>query len=264
MSKFRDFVARIIDSVTPDPGQVEFICENPLLADVVPQPIPAASVLPNWMKDLPQFAEGTKRNLLDPEDKRRIFDLPTAKRCVPMVDGNGLGWLMPLSADLRVATNEDATEVRFNWTADFVVAETHVHAQTGPNLGGPPPGRPVVKMLNPWIVRTPPGWSTLFIQPINRAHEHFTPLGAIVATDMFPRAVNFPGFFGSGKLDFRMPAGTPLVQAIPFKRGGPSKKAVVRMSNESERALVATTNLKQSLGEGYYRREIAPKTRPTN
>jgi hypothetical protein len=86
------------------------------------------------------------------------------------------------------------------------------------------PGAPfqnylVAKILNPWLVRTPPGYSTLFQPLLNRFEPHLIPLAGLVETDQYYRNVNFPAIatIPPGN-SVTLPRGTPLVQAIPIKR----------------------------------------------
>jgi len=85
--------------------------------------------------------------------------------------------------------------------------------------GAPFPEMPAIKFNNPWVVRTPPGYSTLFISPMNRFSLPILPLSGIVDTDTFQLAVTFPSLCLLQRGDsIALPRGTPLVQAIPFRR----------------------------------------------
>ena len=77
--------------------------------------------------------------------------------------------------------------------------------------------RHVYKWTNHFYLKTPKGYSTLFVHPLNRTDLPFYSLNAVVDTDDFPLTVQFPFLI---KKDFNglIPAGTPIMQAIPFKR----------------------------------------------
>lgn len=81
---------------------------------------------------------------------------------------------------------------------------------------------PITKIINPWLIKTPPGWSCLFTPPLNNKDDRFEILPGIVDTDVFDQWINFPGYFNSYKypkgLEFTLKKGTPYCQIIPFKR----------------------------------------------
>ena len=72
-----------------------------------------------------------------------------------------------------------------------------------------------IKLKNPWLVRTPPGYSCLFIQPVYEFNPNLRLLSGIVDTDTFDLPVEFPGWIVN---DHVIKAGQPLMQVIPFKR----------------------------------------------
>ena len=78
-----------------------------------------------------------------------------------------------------------------------------------------------LKILNPWIIKTPPGYSCLFIPPVLNENDYFSIIPAIVDTDKFSHFVNFPIIINADKypkFDMMFKQGTPYVQVIPFKR----------------------------------------------
>jgi hypothetical protein len=80
---------------------------------------------------------------------------------------------------------------------------------------------PFYKILNPWIIKTPPGYSCLFVPPLNNADDRFSIIPGIVDTDSFNSEINFPIIINGDKynvLDTIIKKGTPYVQIIPFKR----------------------------------------------
>jgi hypothetical protein len=72
-------------------------------------------------------------------------------------------------------------------------------------------------LINPWAIKTPPGYSVLFTQPFHR-ESSFTILPGIVDTDTYSAAVNFPFVLNDINFEGLIPAGTPIAQAIPFLR----------------------------------------------
>ena len=79
----------------------------------------------------------------------------------------------------------------------------------------------MIKILNTWKIKTPKGYSCLFVPPLNNSDDRFSIIPGIVDTDTFPNEINFPIIINGDKypiLDTTIKKGTPYVQVIPFKR----------------------------------------------
>jgi len=80
---------------------------------------------------------------------------------------------------------------------------------------------PIYKILNPWTIKTPKGYSCLFVPPLNNSDDRFSIMPGIVDTDTFINEINFPFIINGDKypvLETLIKKGTPYVQVIPFKR----------------------------------------------
>jgi hypothetical protein len=74
---------------------IKFRCP-PELENVLPRPIPAIRGLPDWFKALPQ-------NCVSSISQKKLM---TIKKCPPFIDAMTYGFLMPLTADLKVDNGE--------------------------------------------------------------------------------------------------------------------------------------------------------------
>jgi len=75
------------------------------------------------------------------------------------------------------------------------------------------------KFINKWIIVTPPGYSCLFTQPMNRLGEdRFQLINGIVDTDTYIAPINFPFILLKRDKQFLIKKGESCVQVIPFKR----------------------------------------------
>src|SRR5438045_1593547 len=110
------------------------------------RPIPASRNIPDWYKNLPTEAS----SINEPPDV-----LPTLKRCPPFLEAMSCGYIIPFCAD-AIFTTEANGNLTFQATAPLI--ETHDPAQF---RGAPFASSALVKFINPWIIRTPPGYSTL-------------------------------------------------------------------------------------------------------
>jgi hypothetical protein len=94
---------------------------------------------------------------------------------------------------------------------------------------------PFYKILNPWKIKTPKGYSCLFVSPLNNSDDRFSIIPGIVDTDTFPNEINFPIVINGDKypvLETIIKKGTPYVQIIPFKRD--NWKMIVRQRKQKE------------------------------
>lgn len=229
---------------------IEFYC-HPNYHDVIPEPKPAVKHLPDWFKSLPPELE----NKTDP-----AFNIPvmTAKKCFPMLDAMSFGFIIPLCGDLQVTVDEDMTDIKVHNPQEIRVAEFHDVDQVGGQNAPRFPLSPV-KFINHWVIKTAPGWSTLFIPPINHVDAPFTCLGGMVDTDNYPKEVNFPAVWNEPGFNGVLPAGTPLVTAIPIKRNSFKKKPKVRKMSTKEFQTIEIIRKRQHTRTHVYTNELRVK-----
>jgi hypothetical protein len=227
-------------SVGPRP-RIEFLCE-PADRGVIAEPVPARTVQPAWFRKLP----GVDRDELTATNNGL-----TVKRCVPFLDAMTLGWIVPLAATVRLEIGDEGRTVSAGWEFDREMVSHHNAGQTA---GGPWEPRPTMKFHNPWAIRTPPGWSCLFVPPLNRPNGIFEVLSGFVDTDTYVAPVNFPFVALADDGVHTLPKGTPLVQVIPYHRDD-EIEGVVRAESDEEAAERERVYRSTRAGEGWYRRE---------
>jgi hypothetical protein len=105
--------------------------------------------------------------------------------------------------------------------------------------------------MNPWHIETPPGYSCLFVNPLNHIPTQMNFFSGVVDTDNYNDRVNFP-FLWTGKSgETVIKKGTPLIQVIPFKRDSWSSD-VVKLDDEKSSKFTAQANkIKSLLVDGY-------------
>lgn len=204
-----------------DPG-LEFIAPDGLSGSI-PEPTPLKKHIPDWFKKIPAFRERDASG----------FPALTAKKCLPLVDAMSLGWVIPLQADLHVITNDDCSIINAKPRegCPISVVERHSWGQVSSEKWTGYKQDPL-KFINHWIIKTKPGWSCLFQALPNVLQQDFMCLSGVVDTDRYHNMINFPAVWLKANADVTLPAGTPLVQVIPFKRN--EMKAVIRDETEKE------------------------------
>jgi len=191
--------------------KIEFIPNTELAENIISYPEPAKKFLPEWYKNIGPYATERKVPILP-----KSFDSnQTAKRCMPFFDTLTSGYMFTLSADAW-CVDEKEYENRVIWTSPESLVGTHSPAQVN-GMPTPENHNLVFKWFNSFIIKTPPGYSCLFMHPNHRYDLPFITLTGIVDTDTYNNPVSFPFFL---KDDFmgKIPQGTPIAQVIPFKR----------------------------------------------
>jgi hypothetical protein len=228
--------------------QIEFLTTKEL-ADVVIPPAPANKFIPSWYKSIPTHSKVSR----DITGNMAM----TAKKCLPMLDAMTHGYIIPLAGDVHIRTNDDASLIDITENQFIKQTEEHSQEQVGPNF--PFPKNHLVKFINHFVIKTPPGYSCLFVSPINHLETRFTTLGAIVDTDKYDREVNFPTVWLATNYDDIVVAGTPIIQCIPFKRDTTINNYEVRPYTAAEWQKREITRLKQSNQLSYYVNNIRVK-----
>jgi hypothetical protein len=118
---------------------------------------------------------------------------------------------------------------------------------------------PSFKIDSPWIVKTPKGYSTLCIAPLNNRDIMFEAVSGVIHTDVFTTYMNIP-FIWTGPPDFTgvIKKGTPLVQMIPFKRDSFEHELGFISSEEEQERIACEHATRESFG-GLYRQLFSPK-----
>jgi hypothetical protein len=186
-------------------------------------PVPIKTNIPNWFKELSHKVNNK-----------------TIKGCMPFLDTLTTGYLlkMPVDYHIRHNINKDGEKVteyissasecfeptyQVSMNLNFDVEKSfHPVEQLGKcPLVEKNKNLKVHKIMNPWTIITPPGYSTLFLPPLNNNDDRFSIIPGIVDTDQYTLEVNFPFIVNGDKydsLETTIKYGTPYVQVIPFKR----------------------------------------------
>lgn len=175
-------------------------------------PKPASMVIPEWYKNIGSYISGDKKPIGDGTTTSTI------KKCMPVFDAISGGYIVFSCADVFVSQKENPQGIKQPWYewANYDLIQFHPIEQA---LEHPARNNDTAypKWINPWAIKTPKGYSTLFVQPMHR-ESSFTILPGIVDTDTYTAPVNFPFILNDKNFEGLIPAGTPIAQIIPIKR----------------------------------------------
>jgi hypothetical protein len=227
-------------SIFKDPI-IEFLTTKEHAKVLIP-PAPSNKFVPEWYKSIPAYTKTAR-------DHKGAHAM-TAKKCLPMLDAMTYGYIIPLAGDVHIRTNEDASLIDITQNPYIKLTDEHNIAQVGSNF--PFPKKHLIKFLNQFVIKTPPGYSCLFTAPINHLETRFVTLGAIVETDTYDREINFPTCWLATNYDDILSAGTPIIQCIPFKRSTTIDKFEVRPYTDKEFEKREITRARQDNQTSYY------------
>lgn len=211
-------------------------------------PRPARLDLPDWYKRSDSYIDGKRRVFGDDQ----IATSSTVKKCMPLYDAMSVGYLLYTPADIDVSIDRDGHRL-YQWPSHGV--EFHNRRQLVDYPLVQATGN-IPKIVSPWIVVTPPGYSCHFLPPAHRP----TPMRifeGIVDTDRYQQQVNLPFQLVDEDFVGIIPAGTPLAQVIPFRRDAYTLE-VVPTADEAE-VKRGFHRLRATFFNGYKDRFWAPK-----
>ena len=220
--------------------EIEFSAHEDYFALKEDYPTPIKLNLPEWYKKLGHTVLNK-----------------TVKGCMPFLDSLTAGYLFKMPQDFYLRHNVDNKNDKEETFKDsFQTFGLHgdsqiLHAKSinlnssidvhptkqleGSPLENKNKNLPFYKIHNPWKIKTPKGYSCLFVPPLNNSDDRFSIIPAIVDTDTFPNEINFPIVINGDKypaLETTIKKGTPYVQIIPFKRD--SWKMILKPRKQKE------------------------------
>lgn len=177
------------------------------------RPRPASEYLPQWYKDAKAYVgpdgEGVKAPALDGHP------VATIKRCMPVWDMMTAGYIMETPYDIYVRQTPEGPF--FQW-GPVVAAVAFQHLDQFQNHPYSRDLTYAARITIPWSIKTPKGWSILVIEPQHREPGILECASGIVDTDIFSLPFNMFLKLRDPNFEGMIPAGTPFLQIIPFKR----------------------------------------------
>jgi hypothetical protein len=171
---------------------------------------------PRAIKELvPEWYRLSESTFIDSSGKENAG----LKKCAPYLDALVVGYAVVTPFDIYVAKKEDGSlDIRWNGPPEFqnfIDERPKALGEKMPRPAGHAPNHLV--WASPWGFKLPRGYSAILCHPLNRQDLPFTTTAGIIDSDKFWANGNLPFFI---REDFTgvIPAGTPYVQIIPYKR----------------------------------------------
>lgn len=194
--------------------------------DNVSVPGPTQNVMPDWYKEADRFAKrpdgeywkATKD--ICPVPKEGTTDdygkIPTWKACPAIMDAFATGYVFKTPCDLKFFKNKFGkidVEISDKKYQDFCTKRTPMPQFEHPKGFY----KDHFAWSSPWGLELPEGYSALFMTPMNRFDLPFLNTTGVVDSDKVHLLGSFPFFIAEG-WEGIIPAGTPYLQVLPFKR----------------------------------------------
>lgn len=207
--------------------KIKFISEY---KEYIPSPQPALLSIPKEYKEMRTFYDESASS-------------KTVKKCIPFLDALTCGYVIPFPIDYSYRYDEEETKAVFEINQNIRYPETdifkihsHANEQVPKNVRyNRRTVEAIFKFHNPWIIKTPPGYSCIFTQPFNRNYP-FKIIDGIVDTDTYDLNINFP-FYWSNVHNEKviLEKGSPMALVIPFKRDSWKMECIQESKKETEK-----------------------------
>lgn len=206
---------------------IQFIANKSWLKkDSKSAPAPAARKnIPDWYKDGDRFFKGQDGNyVIDPIVGGKM---PTWKACPAIYDIFTTGYVYRTPCDIEFTLNNNGL------SAKVLDSRYESFLQVRPAMPGfdAPYGYHSnhFAWFPDWACSVPEGYSVLYAQPFNRFELPFITTNGIIDNDKISLPGSMP-FFVRKEWEGIIPAGTPFVQLLPFKREDWSSDIVEKSS----------------------------------
>ena len=231
---------------------IEFIATVPgLIGDRDAYPRPTREFIPDWWRT---------PKVTDPLTSLHTGLKTNVRSCPSFPEYFSQGYVLPMWADTTLQF--DKATGNWSWRCGRdgspYIIDIHPNDQFLDYAPAKMQGVDVdflFKLISPWRLKTPKGYSVLQLPMFYHFNQDFSVLPGIIATDMHHELNQQVAYHGKGEEIF-IPKGTPLVQYIPFKRDSSFEMTVREKTIEDQKTfdtqLLRLTS--RFLGSGAYKK----------
>ena len=202
--------------------KIYFESLNTDLCNSIKRPSPANRNTPEWVLGMSQYFDSD--NSMPTGMKHR--DSGTVKSCPAIQDVYNFGYIMYTPVDIYIDSQTEGSVKWYSAPVKLRESESDIIDNFVENISqelvyGFPIidgySEVIIKLSTLFGVRTDSGYSTWFTDPKNRKGSPLMAIDGVVDTDTFPARNHFAFRIKSGFCGV-IKAGTPMIQAIPFRR----------------------------------------------
>jgi hypothetical protein len=231
-------------------------------------PSPTQSTIPVWYKEADRFAKNEitgehykATSQVCPFPKEGTVDdyglIPTWKACPAIMDSFLTGYVLKTPCDIKFFKNKygkidvEVSDLKYK---DFCSKRTEM------NQFHHPYGfyKDHFAWYPDWGIELPKGYSALFMSPMNRFDLPFLSTTGIVDADKVHLLGTFPFFIPEG-WEGTVPAGTPYIQILPFKRENWEHEVKFQQQQEIYDKMVENMKFYRRPDGGVYKNKIWSK-----
>jgi hypothetical protein len=172
------------------------------------KPVSSDKMIPDWYKKTNSYIGNKKIPHVTNKSNATI------KKCIPVFDAITSGYIIKTTADMYISKQNDGLVCQSPSSEilsfhPLEQAELHPYKNKNMNF--------YLKFMNPWSIKTPKGYSCLFVEPMHQDLP-INVFPGVVDTDKYFAPVNIIFSLKDPNFEGYIYAGTPIVQVIPFKR----------------------------------------------
>jgi hypothetical protein len=175
-------------------------------------PQPAKNYMPDWYKKLPPFHSGNRPRW----DADTMSANATAKLCMPFFDTFITGYIQESWVDIIVEPDGSGDIIINQAKPELPVFRLRDHEKIYAGPEGYYSGHNYVWNTQ-WEPKTPKGWSTLYMHPMNQFELPFLTVNGVMDTDLWWQGGGLPFYIKDG-FEGIIPKGTPMYQVVFIKR----------------------------------------------
>ena len=247
--------------------EVTFFTQYEELREAMP-PVQASKFWPEWFKKqggAKNWELGSEKNGMAPDGSHQE-GYQTVKSCPAVLDVLNMGYIIPLWCDYKVKRIEKSPRVSqgivwrmpagpFN---NMFGAATHPHEQMDAYPFPPDTFEGTFKLLNPWGVKTPKGYSCYVCAPHYNKHGNLEILNGVIDTDIYHELHVNTWFHCTPNEEITLNMGMPIVQIIPFKRE--EYKMDIKVGDQDSMHNKVTQFIHNAMFKAqHYRPKLSPK-----
>jgi hypothetical protein len=231
-------------------------------------PSTTQSTIPKWYKEADRFAKHPytgeyyqANDQVCPFPKEGTTDdygkIPTWKACPAILDAFSTGYVLKTPCDITFFKND-------NGIIDFKILDPNHQDFCSKRSPMPqfehPHGfyKDHFAWYSDWGLELPEGYSALFMTPMNRFDLPFLNTTGVVDSDKVHILGTFPFFIAEG-WEGTIPAGTPYMQILPFKREDWQHEIQIQEKEEIYNKMVDNMKFYRQPDGGIYKNKIWSK-----